>query len=192
MTVEDNADNAMMMYARALAAEVEAGLTAEEDEELEDRVRAGTAEVSLLDRVRACVWVSLRIARGPCVTGRVSGVGVDALLLDVPSAGTAAEGEWIIAAQGMTEVVGLSGRAEPARGASSRLGLASWVRAWARERSAVRLYRLHDVPVDGTIDRVGADHLDIAVHDLGLPRREDNVHRVACIPFAALSGMHRR
>lgn len=192
MAVHDGAEDPMVAYARALAAEAEAGLTAEEDAELEDRVRAGTAEVLVLDRLRACAWVTLRMAGGLSLAGQLSQVGADALLLQVPPGQAAAAGEWIVAVTALTEVVGLGAAAAPPRGTGSRLGLPSWTRAWARERSIVRLHRLHDAAVEGTIDRVGADHLDLAVHDPGLPRREANVRRYACVPFSAISGMHRR
>ncbi len=38
----------------------------------------------------------------------------------------------------------------------------------------------------GTIDRVGADHFDLAMHDAGTPRREDAVRVIAVTPFAQL------
>lgn len=181
----------MSAYLQALTAEAEAGLTAEEDAELEDRVRAGTAEVSFLDRVRAAPWVTVRIAGGGCLAG-TGQVGADAILLRTPLGEVTTPGEWIIPIRAVTEIVGLGDQAAPARGARRRLGLASWARGWARERSVVRLLRQYDVALEGTIDRVGADHLDLAVHDPGLPRRPENIRRHACVPFVAISGVHRR
>ena len=40
--------------------------------------------------------------------------------------------------------------------------------------------------VHGTIDRVGRDHVDLAVHDRGEPRREGAVREVRIVPLAAL------
>jgi hypothetical protein len=44
----------------------------------------------------------------------------------------------------------------------------------------------------GTIDGVGADHLDLAEHLEGLPRRRENVRAVATVPFAALVAVESR
>src|SRR6478736_106449 len=44
----------------------------------------------------------------------------------------------------------------------------------------------------GTIDAVGADHLDLAEHPDGLPRRRENVRAVATVPFAALIAVESR
>jgi hypothetical protein len=57
---------------------------------------------------------------------------------------------------------------------SARLGLAFVLRDLCRRRAAIDLQlatgRLH-----GTIDRVGRDHLDLAIHEPGRPRRESEV-----------------
>ena len=44
----------------------------------------------------------------------------------------------------------------------------------------------------GTIDAVGADHLDLAEHLEGLPRRRENVRAVATVPFAAVVTVESR
>jgi hypothetical protein len=44
----------------------------------------------------------------------------------------------------------------------------------------------------GTIDAVGADHLDLAEHPEGLPRRRENVRTVATVPFAAVVAVESR
>ena len=41
--------------------------------------------------------------------------------------------------------------------------------------------------VSGTIDRAGADHLDLALHDIDEPRRSASVRGYRLVPFAALS-----
>jgi hypothetical protein len=38
----------------------------------------------------------------------------------------------------------------------------------------------------GTIDAVGADHLDLAEHPEGVPRRRGNVTAMTTVPFQAL------
>lgn len=68
---------------------------------------------------------------------------------------------------------------------ADRLGLAFVLRTVCRRRTAVELVlpsgRLH-----GTLDRVGRDHLDLAVHEPGTQRRRDAVRSVRLVPFAQL------
>jgi hypothetical protein len=47
-------------------------------------------------------------------------------------------------------------------------------------------------PVTGTIDRVGADFLEIAEHALDAPRRRGEVYNVRLVPTAALVAVRRR
>ncbi len=74
---------------------------------------------------------------------------------------------------------------EPAGSLSARLGLTFVLRDLCRRRSGVDLHtstgHLH-----GTIDRVGRDHLDLAEHDLDLPRRAAAVERVRILPLSEL------
>jgi hypothetical protein len=57
---------------------------------------------------------------------------------------------------------------------SARLGLPFVLRDLCRRRQPVEL-RLRDGRLHGTIDRVGRDHVDLAVHEQGTPRRESAV-----------------
>lgn len=68
---------------------------------------------------------------------------------------------------------------------SDRLGLAFVLRDLCRRRRAVDLV-LASGEVHGTIDRVGRDHVDLAVHERGEARRESAVREVHIVPFAAL------
>lgn len=72
---------------------------------------------------------------------------------------------------------------ESERGLSRRLGLAFVLRDLCRRRQAVELV-LHDGVVSGTIDRVGRDHLDLAVHEVGSARRERLVTHYQVVPFS--------
>ena len=49
-----------------------------------------------------------------------------------------------------------------------------------RRRTALAVETSTSV-VTGTIDRVGRDHLDLAVHELGTPRRESAVDHIRVI-----------
>ncbi|WP_010203424.1 hypothetical protein [Salinibacterium sp. PAMC 21357] len=68
---------------------------------------------------------------------------------------------------------------------SQRLGLSYVLRDLCRRRRAVSLL-LASGEVHGTIDRVGRDHLDIAVHERGAARRETAVTEYRLVPFASL------
>jgi hypothetical protein len=67
-----------------------------------------------------------------------------------------------------------SGTEESPSALSARLGLAFVLRDLCRRRQPVEV-RLRDGRLHGTIDRVGRDHIDLAVHEPGTPRRESAV-----------------
>jgi hypothetical protein len=73
----------------------------------------------------------------------------------------------------------------PERGISTRLGFGFVLRDLCRRRSAVEL-RMQDATLHGTIDRVGRDHLDLAEHEPGTPRRESAVLHYRVLPLARL------
>lgn len=79
--------------------------------------------------------------------------------------------------------------AEPAGEAalelSARLGLAFVLRDLARRRAPVAITGPAG-DVHGTIDRVARDHLDLAEHPRGEPRRASAITGVRLVPFAAI------
>ena len=68
---------------------------------------------------------------------------------------------------------------------SSRLGLPFVLRDLCRRRRPLDLVLAHG-ELHGTLDRVGRDHVDLAVHERGAVRRESAVHEYRLVPFAAL------
>ena len=68
---------------------------------------------------------------------------------------------------------------------SSRLGLAFVLRDLCRRRAGIEL-RTRAGTATGTIDRVARDHLDLAEHDPGEPRRDRVVRRIRLVPFDAI------
>lgn len=69
---------------------------------------------------------------------------------------------------------------------SSRLGLPFVLRDLCRRRRPVDLVLAGSV-LHGTIDRVGRDHLDLAVHESGAVRREAAVVEYRVIAFSAIA-----
>ncbi len=74
---------------------------------------------------------------------------------------------------------------EQQRGLAARLSLAFVLRDLCRRRLAIELLLLGGV-LHGTIDRVGRDHCDLAVHEVGVPRRDADVVQYRVVPFSQL------
>ena len=74
---------------------------------------------------------------------------------------------------------------EPPTALSARLGLAFVLRDLCRRRAGVDVV-VGSESVHGTIDRVGRDHLDLAEHAPGEPRRTAAVARIRILAFEAI------
>ena len=169
-----------------ILAEAEAADAASMDADIAEVERAARAESRLLDRLRGQRQASEEVVGGGQVTGLVAAVGRDVIVL------SADDGDWVIPAWALVAVIELGGGAREATSPSERLGFASVSRAWARQRSVVRVLRMGEGPLDGTIDAVGADHLDLAEHDPGEPRRAEAVRRRVTVPLGAIGAIRRR
>ncbi|GAA0962819.1 hypothetical protein GCM10009554_81370 [Kribbella koreensis] len=157
--------------------------------EVADRIRAEVGKITVLDRLRGAVGTVIRVElrHAEPVQGTLSRVGKDCLLLEAER-----YEEWLIPDTALTGIHGLGPFAEPAEGAvAAKLGLAHLLRGIARDRSPVTLYAgAH--PLTGTIDRVGADFLEIAEHPLDAPRRRTEVYNSRLVPTQALDAVRRR
>jgi len=69
---------------------------------------------------------------------------------------------------------------------SARLGLSFVLRDLCRRRAALELSTASGERMHGTIDRVGRDHLDLAEHEAGVPRRAAAVTRIRILPIEQL------
>lgn len=79
-------------------------------------------------------------------------------------------------------------RAVPARSTlTERMTFGFVLRDLVRRRAGVMIRLADGAVVTGTIDRAGADHLDLAVHEHGAPRRADAVTGFRIVPLAAVS-----
>lgn len=133
--------------------------------------------------------LALEVRAPEPVRGRLTGVGVDWASLDVGDRRGAA----IVPIPAVVAIVAAepdllrSARPAGARtGLSDRMGLGFVLRDLARRRIGVRLVCDAGRSWSGTIDRAGADHLDLAVHEVGEPRRAAAVTGHRLVAFSAI------
>lgn len=169
-----------------LAAQADAERAADDDIAVAEVERAAWSEVALIDRMRAVTTAVIEVVDHGPVGGEVTEVGRDTVIL------SADDGEWVIPMWGIAAVIGTGERVESPTRVAGRLGFAAVARQWSQERSVVRVIRRGGPPLDGTIDRVGVDHLDLAEHDPGVPRRPAEVRRTLALPLTAISALRRR
>ena len=181
-----------------LESQLEVELGAEEVDLLAEEERLRLGRLSLRDRVRALHDAApasplvVTVRGGERLTLTVAALGRDWLAGEL-DAGILRSAIVPFASLATLDPVGTqlaaSLRAEPApeppTALSARLGLSYVLRDLCRRRSGVDVAvggeRLH-----GTIDRVARDHLDLAEHAPGEPRRSAAVSRIRIIAFASI------
>jgi hypothetical protein len=156
-------------------------------DEVRDRTRRELATLRLADRLRPAIGanLSLGVVGAGAVAGQLRGSGPDWLLLDVTG-----QPDALVALDAVTSVRGLPARSDAPGGAGpvlSRLGLGYALRGVARDRSPVTVWCRDGVRLTGTLDRVGADFVDLAEHPVGEPRRAGTVYGVATVPLVAIA-----
>src|SRR5690606_11715950 len=160
----------------------------------EERLRLG--RIGLRDRImamaRAGAPVGLVLADGETLALRVESSGRDWIAGEVTvGAARHAVVVPIAAIAGVTperDQLELGLRPAPVEALpdlSGRLGLAFVLRDLCRRRAGIDL-RPRAGTVTGTIDRVARDHLDLAEHEPGEPRRDRVVRRIRLVPFDAI------
>jgi hypothetical protein len=158
-----------------LEAQLAAGRAEEARWDVAELTRAERARVLLADRMRAATGARLRVvvARDEALDGTVVEAAAQWLLLDVGSGRRA-----VVPVAAVRWVEGLGPHVAPPSGRlESALGLGHVLRALARDR-VVATVRTDAGTVAGRLDRVGADHLDVAV--------DSPQGRRVTVPFAAL------
>ena len=184
-----------------LESQLEQELGAEEGDLLAEEERLRLGRLTLRDRVVAMTrpgegapeQLNLALRDGTAVTMSVGSVGRDWIAGELIGARrgscviplTAVAGVFPKPEQ-LARSVAAEQAAPPAVSLSARLGLAFVLRDLCRRRSAVELSTSSGQRVHGTIDRVGRDHLDLAEHEVGVPRRSAAVGRIRIMPFDEL------
>jgi hypothetical protein len=170
-----------------LESQAESLTDAERESEVAERTRIEAGRLTLLDRLRGAAGhpISLRCTGvGPC-NGLLERVGRDWLLM-VESTGA----ETLVPLHSVLGVGGL-GRHSCAPNGALELGLRSVLRGIVRDRAPVRLVLVDGTPVDGTLDRVGADFVEVAEHPIGEARRPGVVQGVRTVPLCGFGAVRR-
>ncbi len=159
--------------------------------------RLRLARVPLRDRLVAMARdtraVSVALRGAGAMTGRVTRVGADWFAL----AGDEASARVTIVPLGAVVSVGASldtvlvsvRDAQPGTSLTQRMGIGFVLRDLVRRRSAVTARLVDGTALDGTIDRAGVDHFDLALHEPGTPRRATSVTGYRLVPFEALAAV---
>lgn len=174
-----------------LEAQYDAARDAELASEVSDRTRRELALVRLVDRLRPAVGqpVGVRLLGGSVAEGELTAVGPDWLLV-----AEIAGREALVATHAVLSVGGLAAQsANPdSEGlVAARLTLAFALRAIVRDRSAVMVSYVDGATTTGTLDRVGADFVEIAEHAQGEARRRGAVRGVRTVPLGAVAMVRR-
>jgi hypothetical protein len=164
-----------------LQAQFEAEEAATERAESASRARTEVGAVELADRLRGSLGLPLTLGCGGAgtVTGTPVEVGPDWLLVEDDAARQS-----LVALSAVRWVSGLGRRtaaAEPPGPVRGRLDLRRALRGLARDRSAVHVLLDDGVVLSGTLDRVGADYVEVAEHPTDLPRRAEVVQGVRAV-----------
>lgn len=143
----------------------------------------------LEDRDRNAVLPSFEIVDGTVLSAEVTGVGADWVALQGARSVALLLPFAAITAIGMPHADVLrSARPASARSSlSDRMTFGFVVRDMVRRRVAVTVHLTHGRMLTGTIDRAGADHLDLALHEPGSPRRASEVTGYRVVPFTAVA-----
>jgi hypothetical protein len=167
-----------------LDAQFDAAEAAELAAEVSDRTRRELARVRLVDRLRASIGleVTVGVPHLGSLHGQLTGVGPDWLLLaEAPGR------EALVPLAAAAAVGGLGPTAdEPGREGevAAGLGLRYALRLLVRDRARVAVTLADARTITGTLDRVGADFVDIAEHAPDVARR--NPAQVVTLPFTGL------
>lgn len=170
-----------------LEAQAAAANAREFDSEVADRIRAEQGRLRLADRLRSVEGhrVDLAVLGAGTVSGILRRVGAGWLLL-----AAAPEPEVLVSLAAVGAVGGLSAATESARdrgAVEDAFDLRKALRGLAVDRAAVRVVLMDGTAFDGTLDRAGADYVELAEHPVGEPRRQGTVRSVRTVVIDAVA-----
>jgi hypothetical protein len=170
-----------------LEAQVEAAEAAELQAEVADRTRRETGLLRVLDRLQASAGHPVGVSTwgGGTVRGTLLDSGPDWLLL----AETGLR-EVLVPTAAVLGVSGLGARSAVPGSEGEvgrRLDLRWALRGLARDRAGLSVVLRDGSTLTGTLDRVGADHVDVAEHPPGEARRATAVRQVRLVPLTAVA-----
>jgi hypothetical protein len=174
-----------------LLSQADAESRAELAGEVADRTRREIGRLRLVDRLRPALGaqVIVRSHGAGALTGTVADVGADWLLVAEPDGRAALVP--LTAVMALTGVGGRSYVPESEGEVERRFDLRFALRALVRDRAKVSITFVDGTSVTGTLDRVAADHVDLAQHEPDQARRAASVRQVLLVPLAALSVVRR-
>jgi hypothetical protein len=155
------------------------------------RARAEIGGLALADRLRGSVGARVTVmVRGVGQLGGVlDEVGADWLLVTDDLGRDA-----LVATAALRAVTGLgrrTGAPEASGVVRARLDLRWALRGLARDRAAVQIVLDDGSDLAGTVDRVGADYLELAEHAVDSPRRAEAVRGVRAVVISAVAVVRR-
>ena len=162
---------------------------AAERAESASRARAEIGAVTLSQRLGGALGLplSLRCRGAGQVAGVLVDVGVDWLLLeDERGRSTLVAADAVLSVAGLARLTAAPEDAGVVRG---RLDLRRALRGLARDRSTVQVVLDDGAVLTGTLDRVGADHVELAEHPVDLPRRAAAVRGVSAVAVVAIAAV---
>ncbi|TFV81392.1 hypothetical protein [Blastococcus sp. CT_GayMR16] len=170
-----------------LQAQFEAEEGAIEQAESASRTRAEVGASGLADRLRGAEGFPLVLGcRGAgTVAGVLVEVGADWLLVEDDGGRPT-----LVALAAVRSAAGLGRRTaapELIGEVRGRLDLRRALRGLARDRSAVQIVLDDGSVLGGTLDRVGADYVELAEHPADLPRRSEAVQGVRAVVIAGIA-----
>jgi hypothetical protein len=166
-----------------LEGQLEAAARAELAAEVADRTRYEVAQTQLLDRLRAMLHshVELTVAGVGPVAGTLARVGADFVLLE--AAGSLA----LIRAGAVVTARNLAAASRSVGEVAARIAIGMVVRELARDRAVVTVWLVDGTTLAGTVDRVGADYIDVAEHCLDEPRRAGSVQGIRTVALGSIA-----
>jgi hypothetical protein len=170
-----------------LGAQFETLSAAEEDAVAAEAARHEFGAITMVERLAGAVGAELRIrlVNDRVASGRLTRVGPDWLLLAENP-----DGELLLALRAVVQVSGLTTRTGAALSAvEKRFDLRKALRGLARDRASVAVSSIGGGDVSGTIDRVGADFLELAAHAAWEPRRQSTVRSVVLLPLGTVAAV---